>query len=89
MNCFPMVPLASNALGLSWPTLEFAGVDTEPDIPPEPCCLTEYFSDMVKVKNDDGVPGVEKEWFKDELSHSNFTKCNCRKDNFIHHATNE
>lgn len=50
MNCLPIAPSASKALGLSWPTLELAGVETEPDMPPEPCCLTEYFSDMMNIR---------------------------------------
>lgn len=57
MNCLPMAPSASKALGLSWPTLELAGVETAPDMPPEPCCLTEYFSDMVKIREVGSVLG--------------------------------
>lgn len=45
-----MAPWASKTLGLSCPRLAFAGVCVAPDMPPEPCGLTLYFSDILTVE---------------------------------------
>lgn len=45
-----MEPSASKAFGLSWPILTFAGVCVAPDIPPEPCGFTLYFSDILTIE---------------------------------------